>query len=285
MARLACALATAVAVAGCSPQRLLVQGVADQLAAQGQSEEDDLVLARDAAPFYLKLSESVLRQAPDHVALAEAVAGSFTQYAYAFVAFEADRLEGSDVRAAQRLRQRAARLYERAQRHAMTALRARDPSLVRALDHAGPLPPVRAEHVGLAYWAAASWGAAIALSKDRPEAVADLPRAVRLAQAAHASAPGHRGGALATLVAQFELARPGGSAGEAGRLLERAAAAGDGAGALLVRAESISQPAGDRVAFERELRQALQAATGRTLEHQVQRERARWLLETIDDRF
>jgi hypothetical protein len=31
--------------------------------------------------------------------------------------------------------------------------------------------------VGVAYWAAAAWGAQIALSKDQPEVVADLPSA------------------------------------------------------------------------------------------------------------
>ena len=71
---------------------MLLAGVADALAAQSQADEDDLHLARDAAPFYLKLSESLLQQTPGHFALAESVAGGFTQYAYAFVAFEADRI-------------------------------------------------------------------------------------------------------------------------------------------------------------------------------------------------
>jgi len=81
---------------------MLLSGVADALAAQGRADEDDLLLARDAAPFYLKLSESLLLQTPGHISLAESVAGGFTQYDYAFVAFEADRIESSDSRAAQR---------------------------------------------------------------------------------------------------------------------------------------------------------------------------------------
>ncbi len=81
-----------------------MQGAANALANQGQQQEEDLGLARDAAAFYLKLSESVLARTPGHLGLAESVAGGFTQYAYAFVAFEADRLDATDTRAA--LRQR-----------------------------------------------------------------------------------------------------------------------------------------------------------------------------------
>lgn len=281
-------------MSGCAPRTLLLKGVADELAGQGQAEEEDLGLARDAAAFYLKLSESVLRQTPGHPALAEAVAGGFTQYAYAFVAFEAEKLEATDVRAALRQRQRAARLYQRAQRHALAALELQQPGLARAL--AAPASAttdtatlrLAPQQVGLAYWAAASWGAFIALSKDQPEVVADLPLAMRLAQLAFDAAPDHGQGSLALLVAQFELARPGGTAAGAERYLARAdSASGTPAPATLVtRAESLALPAGDREAYERLLRQAIAAATPRRdLASQVMRERAQWLLDTADDRF
>ncbi len=288
----AAAMVLLLPLAGCAPRTLLMKGVADELAAQGQAEEEDLGLARDAAAFYLKLSESVLRQAPGHPALAEAVAGGFTQYAYAFVAFDAERLEATDVRAALRQRQRAARLYERAHRHAMDALELHQPGLARALAapataSAAPLR-LSPQQAGLAYWAAASWGAFIALSKDRPEVVADLPLAMRLAQLAFDVAPDHGHGSLALLMAQFELARPGGTAAAAERYLARAdSASGTPAPAtLLVRAESLALPAGDRDAYERLLRRAITAAAPRRdLASQVLRERAQWLLDSADDRF
>lgn len=274
-------------LAGCSPKLLLVQSAADVLSAQGAAEEDDLVLARESSAFYLKLSESVLRQSPGHLALAERVAGGFTQYAYAFVAFEADKLEASDSRTAQRLRERAARLYRRAQGHALAALQLRNPGLVRAL--AGPaVARLPAEQVGVAYWAAASWGAAISLSKDDPEAVADLPLAVALATRAYAVAPDHADGALASLMGSFEAARPGGSAAQAAAYFDRAQAAGAGrnAGVFVARAEALALPAGDRPAFEALLRQALAASNAkRDLGNQVMAERAQWLLATGDDLF
>jgi hypothetical protein len=220
------------------------------------------------------------------------VAGGFTQYAYAFVAFDADRLEASDARAAQRLRARAARLYWRAHRHAMAALAQRHPGLAQALagapaSGAEPLA-LAADEVGVAYWAAASWGACIALSKDQPDLVADLPQAVALARLAWRRAPDHGEGALAALMGSFEAARPGGSARQAQTYFDRAIAAGAGrnAGPFVAEAEALAQPAGDRRRFETLLHQALDAAAARRdIANEVMRQRAQWLLDTADDRF
>jgi hypothetical protein len=288
--RLLVLLLAASLLSACSPRLMLVRGVADELAGQGLAEEEDLQLARESSAFYLKLSESLLRQTPGHLALAESVAGGFTQYAYAFVAFEADRLEGRDARAAQQLRQRAARLYGRAHRHAMAALeRHHGGAFLKRLQQTPtqqPLPPLPAEQVGVAYWAAASWAASISLSKDRPEAVADLPLALRLAEWAWATQPAHGDGALAALLGTLEASRPGGSMQRAESFFNQAIEAGGAryAGALVGRAEALAQPAGDRAAFEALLRQAL-AVPGQSLGNQLMRQRAQWLLDSADDLF
>lgn len=272
-------------LSACSPTQLLVRQAADQLAAQGQDDEEDLALARDAAPFYLKLSETLLQRTPGHLALAEAVAGGFTRYAWAFVAFEADKLEAQDARAAQRLRDRASRLYARAHRHAMQALVLRHPELRQALQTGADLR-LSPEAVGAAYWAAASWGGWISLSKDRPDVVADLPQAVHLARLAYQQDATHDRGGLAALMGSLEAARPGGSLAQAGAYFDQAIAAGGGPGALVAKAEGLALAQADRPAFEQLLRQALQAAPlARDLASQVMRERARWLLDTADDRF
>ena len=65
-----CLAALAVLLSGCSARQLIVQAVANQLAAQGQASEDDLQLAREASAFYLKLSESLLLDAPGNLKLA-----------------------------------------------------------------------------------------------------------------------------------------------------------------------------------------------------------------------
>ncbi|MBS1140243.1 MAG: hypothetical protein H6R13_1696 [Proteobacteria bacterium] len=277
----------------CSPRQMIVGSLADELATQGQGSETDLELLRDAAPFHLKLSESILRQDPGHLALTESVAAGFTQYAYAFVAFEAEQIEAKDAKAAERLRQRAARLYERAHRHAMRGLEMATPGFAKALAgaQAKDWPAIRPEQVGLAYWAAASWGGWISLSKDAPDVVADLPLAVRLAQRAWAVDPDWGQGTLTGLLGTFEAARPGGSQKEALAYFDQSIAqsGGKSAGALLAKAEAYAQPAGDREQFESLLRQALairdEAGSPQALQNEVMRRRARWLLDKSDDLF
>lgn len=280
----------------CTPRQMIVGGLADALAAQSNGNENDLELLRDAAPFHLKLSESVLAEDPGHLKLAESVAAGFTQYAYAFVAFEAEQVEAQDAKAAERLRLRAARLYQRAQKHALRALEAAQPGFATELSKSGPQPGTDRPHlttdqVGLAYWCAAAWGGWISLSKDNPDVVADLPLAVRLAQLAWQTDPDWGQGSLTSLLATFEAARPGGSQRQALAWFDRAIAqsAGRSLGAYLAKAEGHALPAGDRAQFESLLQQALairDAADSPLLtQNEVMRRRARWLLERAGDLF
>ena len=283
-------LALVAALVACSPRQLLVQGLANELASQGQTDEEDLGLARDASPFYLKLTESLLKETPGNLKLAAAVASGFTQYAYAFVAFEAERTAATDAKAAHALNERARRLYLRAHRHAMAALELSAPGFQARLTQANaPADAVLCpEQVELAYWAAASWGAYISLSKDDPDTVADLPAVVRLATWAWNTAPQHGNGALLSLMGTLEAARPGGSASRAVGFFDQAIALGAGrnAGPYVAKAESIAQPAGDRQAFDELLGQALKASTARRdMTNQIMQARALWLLGMAEDLF
>lgn len=289
--RIATTLLAGLLLGACSPHHLVMERLADELADQAQSPEDDLELARDASAFYLKFSESVLRPQPAHTGLAAAVAAGFTQYAYAFVAFEADQLDAVDAKAAQHLQERAARLYRRGRDHALAALEVRHPGLRAALADPAAQPTLTPADIPLAYWGAAAWGAQISLSKDDPDTVADLPLAIRLATLAWAADPTFGNGDLASLMGSFETARPGGSRQQAERYFDQALHLGGGrkAGPLVAKAEGIAQPAGDKPAFVALLTQALaiKDAPGspETLANTVMRRRARWLLDTADDLF
>lgn len=285
------ALTAALLLSACAPRQMVLGQLADELAAQGQAAETDLELARDAAPFYLKLSESVLRPQPQHAGLAAAVAGGFTQYAYAFVAFEADRLDATDTRAAEQLRRRAARLYQRGRDHALAALEARHPGFATALAQPAAALRLGADDVPLAYWGAAAWGGLISLSKDAPDTVADLPLAIRLARLAWEADPAFGNGDLASLMGSFEVGRPGGTPAGAARFFDEAIrlSGGRSVGAFVAKAEGIAQPAGDKAAFRALLGQALalpEAPAGaHSLADEVMRRRARWLLGNADDLF
>ena len=275
-------------LAGCTPRQLIVGSLADELAAQGSQQESDLELARDAAPFYLKLSESVLLQQPGHRALAEAVAGGFTRYAYAFIASEAERIEAHDSKGAEALRQRAAAMYRRARDHALTALEQSHPGLTAAVSQSESRLTLSRAEAGLGYWAAAAWAGWISLSKDNPDIVADLPQAVRLARLAWEADPGWQQGTLTGLLATLEAARPGGDRQQAIRWFDQAIAqsAGRNPAAYVPKAEGIALPAGDRAEFEALLNKALAVTPEKPgLQDLLMQRRARWLLEQAPDLF
>lgn len=278
-------------LSGCAVQQTIANRVADQLATQGSGSENDPELAREASAFYLKFSESLLKQTPEHDGLAQAVAAGFTQYAYAFVSQPADELESRDAKAAAALRERAAKLYRRGRDHALTALERHYPTLRQQLALPAPAIPLMPEHAGLAYWAAASWGGLISLSKDDPDTVADLPLAIRLAETAYAAQPEFGQGSLASLLGTFESARPNGSANKALAYFDQAIAlnAGQQAGALVSKAEGYALPRQDRPLFTQLLQQALAIheppGSPHTLQNEVMRRRARWLLLNTDDLF
>ena len=278
------------ALAGCAVRPYVMDKAADALATQGQSDEDDILLAREASAFYLKLSESLLKETPANLKLAESVAAGFTQYAYAFVAFDAEKLESQDAKAAQRIRERAARLYFRANQHAMRALEKTTPGFKQALFQNDPqlLTRLRQDQVGVAYWAAASWGGFISLSKDDPDKVADLPLAINLAILAWKKNPDYGNGGLTSLMGTFEASRPGGSLTLAEKYFDQAIAQskGQSAGPWVAKAENIALKKQDRQAFTQWLNAAIQISQAhRNLENEVMRERANWLLETVDDLF
>ena len=286
-------IALLLTLTGCAPRQLIVGSVADELATQSQGAENDVELAREASAFYLKFSESILRQNPGHQGLATAVSAGYTQYAYAFVAFDAEKIEAKDAKAAERLRQRAAKLYHRARQHALRALEEDKPGFAAALasQQAQDWPKLRKEQAGLAYWAAAAWGGWISLSKDDPDVVADLPLAIRLAELAWAVDPDWGDGSLTGLLGSFEAGRSAGNAQRALSYFDRSIAqsAGRSAGGYLAKAEGYAQPAGDRALFEQLLQQAMaikdEAGSPLMLQNEVMRRRAQWLLEKADDLF
>lgn len=277
-------------LSGCAIRPYVVDQTAQAISGQAMSHEDDLQLAREASAFYLKFSESVLKETPGHLKLAESVSAGFTQYAYAFVAFEAEKIDSKNQVQAAQMRERAGRMYARAHRHAMTALARQQPGFAIALKQADSTkyPKLTQAQVPLAYWAAASLAGWISMSKDDPDLVADLPLSIRLAELAWQVDPTYGQGALASLMGTLESARMGGSRVKAEHYFDQAIAYSSEkeAGPYVAKAESVALSAADRPQFERLLRQALLISKQhRNLQNEVMRERAEWLLANADDLF
>src|SRR5688500_14605426 len=163
--------AVAVALAGCATiKHSAVDTLGDALAAGGTTyaADDDPQLIAAAAPFSLKLMESLLAERPQHRGLLLAAASGFTQFSFAFVQQDADELGEKDFAAGSVLRTRARRLYLRGRDYGLRGLDVAHAGFSAKLrsDPRAALQATVADDVPLLYWTAASWGAAIALSKD-----------------------------------------------------------------------------------------------------------------------
>lgn len=295
-----CALAglLLLAASGCSLKKFAVNQVGHALAGGGATfaSDDDPELVRAAVPFSLKLMESLLAESPRHPGLLFATASGFTQYAYAFVQMDADELEDRDLAAATALRERARRLYLRARDYGLRGLEARHRGFRAAL-RADPRAAVRAARrrdVPLLYWTAAAWGSAIALAKDRPEHVAEVPQMEALLDRALELDPDWGEGALHTFLITYEMARqgaPGDPAARARRHFERAVALSGGrqAAPFVAFAESVCAQTQDLAQFDALLARALAVDADAALEYRlvnlVMQRRARWLLGKRADLF
>ena len=292
------AAATGLAIGGCSIKRIAVNKIGDSLASSGTTfaSDDDPELIADAVPFSLKLMESLLEVNPRHRGLLFATASGFTQYAYAFVQQEADRLEDQDLAKATAARARARRLYLRARDYGLRGLETRYRDFGQRL-RADPRAAVRqaiVRDVPMLYWTAAAWGAAVSLSKDDPEMVADQPLFEALIDRALELDEQFEDGSIHAFLISYEPARQGAEGDPYHRArahFDRAVSLTSGqlAGPFVALAEAVSVNRQDRAEFESMLQRALaidaDAKPEWRLANLIMQRRARWLLTRVDDLF
>lgn len=288
----------ALLATGCSIKRFAVNKIGDSLAGSSTTfaSDDDPELIAAAVPFSLKLMESLLETSPKHRGLLLATASGFTQYAYAFVEQEADRIENEDFSKAQAERARAKRLYLRARDYGLRGLEVDHKGFAAAL-RARPRDAVgrmKKKDVPLLYWTAAAWGAAVSLSKDDPNLVADQPLFEALIDRAFELDEMFDSGAIHSFLISYEPARQG-AAGDpnerARRHFERAVAltGGQSASPFVSYAEAVSIMTQNRAEFDSLLQRALDidpdAKPEWRLANLIMQRRARWLLSREDDLF
>ena len=253
-------------------------------------------LVKAAAPFGLKLTESLLAENPQHLGLLTSAASGFTQYSYAFVQEEADETESQDFAAAEAMRVRARRLYLRAQGYGLRGLEVKHPGFGKALP-ANPRAAVRVatkSDVPLLYWTAAAWASAISLSKDNPGLVGQIPAMEALMDRALELDESYDNGAIHTFMITYEMSRPGARAirrRAPANISNRAMALSKGTDAapLVALAEAVTIQKQDVKEFESLLDQALainpDANPDIRLENLVMQRRARWLLSRKSELF
>ncbi|MEM1177032.1 MAG: TRAP transporter TatT component family protein [Acidobacteriota bacterium] len=171
--------ALAVGLGGCSVRQAAVRTLSSALVsgdANVFSTDDDPELIGQALPFALKTLEALIDLDPENAELLLTTCSSYTQYTYAYVELEAERLRPKSFRESRRVRERAVKLYLRARDYCLKALDVRRPGASAGLlrDSATTLASFDESDVSLLYWTAGSWGSAISNGRHRSELLIDL---------------------------------------------------------------------------------------------------------------
>jgi len=293
---LACAVAVLALVSGCSVRNYAANRAADALAGSGGTfaSDNDPELIRAAAPFSLKLMDSVLEEQPRHAALLTAASRSYTQFAYAYVQLDGEELEDQDIAQARAKFARARVLYVRARDYGLRSLEVAHPGIGDKLhkDAGAALASTRPQDVPALYWTAASWGALISLSKGDPTTIVEVPQMQALIDRALSLDEAFDAGAIHTFLISYEPLRQGAKGDAAARAeqhFQRAVQLSGGmqAAPYVALAEAVALPQQDRARFKLLLEQALavdvDARPQYRLANLIMQRRARWLLSRTDE--
>lgn len=174
---LTCAI-TALSGAGCV-RSIAINAAADALSGSGGAfaRDDDPELVKAAIPFALKTIEGLIDAAPEHPQLLLAAASGFTQYGYAFVQTDAEKLDEENPPESRRLLERARKLYRRSRAYGMRGLDAHCEgfSAEFATDRKAAVARLEPDAVPLLYWTAVAWAAEISISKNNAKLLGEMP--------------------------------------------------------------------------------------------------------------
>ncbi len=291
-------LALGLSLHGCFLKSMAVDSIADSLAGTGDtfSSDNDPQLIRESVPFSLKLMESVLSATPRHVGLLTALAKGFTEYAYAFVQADSEKMDESQYEKKKAWNLRAKKLYLRAQGYGLRGLEVRHDKFIQMLkvDPKGTADKASKDDVELLYWTAASWLGAIVLDKGDNDRMAEEPQAEALLYRAYALDPDYDEGAIEDFLITYEGGKPammGGSVKKAKEHFNRALVLNKGLDATTYvdYAEAVDEKQQNKEEFEEMLNKALaidpDKEPGNRLVNLLMQERARWLLANEDKLF
>lgn len=259
------------------------------------STDPDPELVGQALPFTLKTMEALIHIDPESQDLLLAACSGFTQYAYAYVELESERLKDVDYRRSAEQRRRATDLYLRGRGYCFRALDLNEPGLSSRLpnDAKNALAELKDPPMELLYWTGAAWGSAISAGRDRLEVVVDLPAVRELFEFLLERDETYGRGALHDAMISLEAVPEtmGGSPERAkAHYLRAVELSGDTrVGSHLAWAWLVTIGRQDREAFEEALERALAVDLERSpndrLANEVNRRFAEHLLDRADELF
>jgi predicted anti-sigma-YlaC factor YlaD len=285
-------------LSGCSAKRTVVNLVGHALITSSDvwTSDDDVELIRDALPFGLKTYESLLAASPHHRGLLLAAGSGFTQYAYAFVQGEAERLAETEIERARALQARAHKLYLRGRDYALRGLDVAHAGFTAMLrtDRTAALARTTPDDMPFLYWAGVAWAGALTAAKDDLQLLAEVSIAAALVQRVLELDETYDRGAAHEFFIVYEGSRPvamGGSPARARAHYQRAVALSGGqrASVHVALAETVAVREQNVVEFRSLLEAALavdpDGVPTLRLANLLAQRRARWLTARIPDLF
>jgi hypothetical protein len=272
--------------AACSPKQMGINRMASALASATSvyDTDNDPEFVRVAAPSTLKTVEMLLSQSPNHPQLLLTACSGFTQYAYGFLHVEAE-IRAADAAAANDLRTRAGKMYQRARGYCLRGLQIRHPELTPqalAADPAAALQIATVKDVPWLYWTAAAWGADLSLAPSPLARIGELATVRALLNRAKALNDTWENGAIYEALIAFDglPALLGGSPQAARADFDRAMRLSNGKSvfACVALAATIANPAEKRRLLEQAMAIDVSTLTSRRLTNLIAQRYARALL-------
>jgi predicted anti-sigma-YlaC factor YlaD len=292
--------ALTVMLGSCSLNKVAVNLVANTLSSGDSTVftgEEDPQLVADALPFAMKLYESLLEQTPENEDLLLTTGSIFTMYANAFIQSPASMLPGSEYERQQQMLNRAKKMYLRGRGYLLQAVELRYPGFgehLNAGEMEQALAPTEIEDVPLLFWTAASWLGAFSTDTFDMELLLNLSKPIAVLNRAleldEAWSDGMIHDTLISIYGSLPEAM-GGSEEKARYHFEKAVeySGGLSPSPYVALASTVSVANQDTEEFKQLLAKAIAINPDDNPDNRLQillsQEKARWLLDHIEDFF
>ena len=251
--------------------------------------------AKGGYHYYVGRIEKSLLKRPNDPVLLQKGCEALTLYTFGFIMEEADRLMRIDYNGGKEL-------YSQANEHFNQAIQYGNKSLMLKFEKYNGwisnqfdlTPKFNDEDVPNLFWTAAAYGGAIKSSRGNPEWVILLPRVGQLLETALTIDSNWNKGAIYSAMISYTMSRPdppNKKESIAEDFFKKAVIASNGLdlGPYVTLAESVMIPTQNRNEFTNLLYKALnidmKADPDLALANQINRNRAQWLMDNIDEFF
>lgn len=295
------ALAAVLLLGSCSLEKLALKKAAGMLSGSSSSDvfsgDNDPDLIADAMPFAVKFYESLLASIPEHEGLRIRTGSLYIMYANAFLQTPADMTPRQEHERKEYLLARAKNLYLRGRDILLVAVEKKNPrihSQLKERKYKEALAPFKKEDVNLLYWTAVGWVGAFAVYPFDMKLGQTLPQTAAMMDRVAELEPGYGNGALHVFYINYYGSLPEYLGGDVAKAREHFRLAQESAGArdtsaLMALATAVSVKEQNAAEFKTLLRQVLAFDIERFPENRLvntlNRRKAAWLLEHIDDFF